>query len=68
MCAIRVNLSDVPDAVLFACQRRANQQFFLNPKRLYRILRDHPQRHLLPLYFPIYLARATKGLLGPGKT
>jgi len=68
LCDIRVNLSEVPDAVLFACQRQANQQFFLNPKRLYRILRDHPQRHLLPLYIPIYLARATKGLLGPGKT
>jgi anaerobic magnesium-protoporphyrin IX monomethyl ester cyclase len=68
LCGIRVNLSDVPDTVLFACQRRANQQFFLNSKRIYRILRDHPQRHRLPLYIPIYLARATKGLLGPDKT
>jgi len=59
--------SDVPDDVLFACQRKANWQFFRNPKRIYRILRDYPQPHLLSLYIPIYLARLTKGLLGPGR-
>jgi radical SAM superfamily enzyme YgiQ (UPF0313 family) len=64
---IAVNLSDVPDDVLFACQRKANWQFFGNPKRIYRILRDYPQPHLLPRYIPIYLARLTKGLVGPGK-
>jgi anaerobic magnesium-protoporphyrin IX monomethyl ester cyclase len=64
---IAVNLSDVPDDVLFACQRKANWQFFRNPKRIYRILRDYPQPHLLSLYIPIYLARLTKGLLGPGR-
>jgi radical SAM superfamily enzyme YgiQ (UPF0313 family) len=65
---IRVNLADVPDEVLFACQRKANRRFFLNPKRIYRILRDYPQPHLLSLYIPTYLARVTKGLLSPGKT
>jgi radical SAM superfamily enzyme YgiQ (UPF0313 family) len=65
---IQVNLSDVPDAVLFACQRRANRQFFMNPKRIYRILRDYPQPHLLSLYLPAYLTRLTKGLIGSGKT
>ena len=64
---IAVNLSDVPDHVLFACQRKANWRFFGNPQRIYRILRDYPQPHLLSLYIPIYLARLTKGLLGPGK-
>ena len=64
---IPVNLSDVPDEVLFACQRKANWQFFRNPQRIYRILRDYPQPHLLPLYIPTYLARLTKGLLGSAK-
>jgi len=61
---IPVNLSAVPDEVLFAYQRKANRQFFLNFKRIYRILRDYPQPHLLPLYIPIYLNRATKGWFG----
>jgi anaerobic magnesium-protoporphyrin IX monomethyl ester cyclase len=64
---ISVNLSAVPDAVLFACQRRANRQFFFNPNRLWRILRDYPQPHLLSLYVPTYLARLTKGLFGHGQ-
>ena len=62
---IYVNLSAVPDDVLFACQRKANRQFFLNPKRMGRILRDYPQPQLLWLYIPTYLSRLTKGLLVP---
>ncbi|MCX5758741.1 MAG: radical SAM protein [Candidatus Hydrogenedentes bacterium] len=50
---MRVNLSEVPDEVLFDYQRKAVKQFFLNPRRLYRILRDHPQRVALPAYVPI---------------
>jgi anaerobic magnesium-protoporphyrin IX monomethyl ester cyclase len=61
---IRVNLSDVPDEVLFAYQRKANRRFFMNPLRVLRILRDYPQPHLLPYYIPIYLLRITKGLFG----
>jgi anaerobic magnesium-protoporphyrin IX monomethyl ester cyclase len=59
----RVNLSDVPDDVLFHYQRKANRQFFLNPGRIYRIIRDYPQPLLLPYYLPIFLERATKGFL-----
>jgi len=59
----RVNLSDVPDDVLFGYQRRANRQFFLNPGRVLRIIRDYPQPLMLPYYLPIFLERATKGFL-----
>jgi anaerobic magnesium-protoporphyrin IX monomethyl ester cyclase len=59
----RVNLSDVPDDVLFGCQRKANRQFFLNPGRIYRIIRDYPQPFMLPYYLPIFFERATKGFL-----
>jgi radical SAM superfamily enzyme YgiQ (UPF0313 family) len=59
----RVNLSDVPDDVLFGCQRKANRQFFLNPGRIYRIIRDYPQPLMLPYYLPIFFERATKGFL-----
>jgi len=59
---IRINLSDVPDEVLYAYQRKAHRDFFLNPVRILRILRDYPQPHRLPYYLPIYLNRATKGL------
>jgi len=59
-----VNMSAEPDEVLFYYQRRANRQFFGNPRRLLRILRDFPQPHLLPMYVPVILTRLTKGLLG----
>lgn len=58
------NLSAEPDQVFFHFQRKANRQFYAHPRRLYRILRDFPQPHLLPLYAPILLGRLTKGLLG----
>jgi len=59
---IGVNLAAVPDEVLFYYQRRANRQFFMNPVRLLRIVRDFPQPHLLPFYIPIFANRLTKGL------
>lgn len=59
---IRVNLSAVPDEVLFRCQRRANQRFYLNPRRIGRVLRDHPARRYLPLYLPMFLEKISKGL------
>ncbi|HOE65438.1 MAG TPA: radical SAM protein [Candidatus Hydrogenedentes bacterium] len=61
---IRVNLTELPDNVLFAYQRRANRRFFLNPRRVARIVRDYPKPHLLPLYLPIFAARVTKGIFG----
>lgn len=59
---LSVNLSDVPDRVLFAFQRRANRRFFVNPNRLARLLRDYPQPYKLPLYLPTFARRALKGL------
>ena len=63
---IPVNLSDVPDEILFYYERKANRQFFMDPIRLARILRDFPQPHLLPLYIPIFMNRVTKGLFSLG--
>jgi len=60
-----INLSDVPDDILFAYQRKANRRFYINPIRLLRILKDHPQPHLLPLYIPHVLQRFTKRDLLP---
>ena len=63
LCHFGVNISGVPDDVLFRYQRSANRRFFLNPHRLYRLIRDYPQPHLLPLYSYQFLSRITKGLL-----
>ncbi len=62
-----VNLSTVPDEVLFGFQRQANRQFFGKPSRIYRIMRDFPQRRRLPYYIPIYVSRVTKDLFKFGK-
>ncbi|MFP4445425.1 MAG: B12-binding domain-containing radical SAM protein [Desulfosudaceae bacterium] len=59
---LTVNLSEVPDETLFYYQRKANRQFFLNPRRLTRMLLAYPQPYKLPLYLPIFLKRAGKGL------
>ncbi len=55
-------MSTVSDETLYYYQRKAERAFFLKPKRIYRILRDYPQPHLLPLYAPIFLDRLLKGL------
>ncbi len=60
---MRVNLTDLPDEVLYAYQRKALRQFFMNPGRIARIVRDYPQPWLLPYYLPILWQRATKGIL-----
>jgi hypothetical protein len=61
-CLVSVNISDVPDSRLYYYQRKANRKFFMNPNRLFRILRDFPKPHLLPLYIPEYVKRAGKGV------
>ncbi len=58
----RINLSEVPDKVLFGYQRAAWRRFYLNPPRLARIARDYPNPWYLPRYLPPYVIRATKGL------
>ncbi len=62
--SIRVNLSDVPDEMLFAYQRKAYRQFYLKPGRVLRIIRDYPKPYMLPAFLPVLLTRATKGLFG----
>ncbi|MBN2546854.1 MAG: B12-binding domain-containing radical SAM protein [Spirochaetes bacterium] len=59
---IKINCCDIPDKVLFSYHRRAFRQFYMNPVRIYRLLRDFPQVHLLPLFFPIFLSRSLKGI------
>ena len=54
---IRVNLSDVRDEVLFSCQRRAWRKFYLNPKRIMRIVRVFPRPYYLPAYLPLLTRR-----------
>jgi anaerobic magnesium-protoporphyrin IX monomethyl ester cyclase len=58
----RINLSEVPDDVLFGYQRAGWQRFYMNPGRIARIVRDYPNPWFLPYYLPQYLIRATKGL------
>jgi anaerobic magnesium-protoporphyrin IX monomethyl ester cyclase len=62
----RVNLSEVPDEVLFRYKRSAFRRFYLNPVRLARIARDYPNPWFLPYYIPMYLNRVTKGLFAKG--
>ncbi len=60
--AMNVNLTDLPDEVLFAYQRKAMKKFYTDPIRIYRLLRSYPKPLLLPYYLPIFIHRATKGL------
>lgn len=57
-----VNLSAEPDEVMFAVQREAWRQFYLRPSRVARIVRDYPQRRMLPYYLPLFWKRLTKDL------
>lgn len=62
---MRVNLTDLPDDTLFAYQRKAMRRFYANPRRIASFLRCYPQPLRLPVYLPIFLHRATKGLFKP---
>jgi len=61
---VRVNLTDLPDEVLFSYQRKATRQFFLDPRRIARLVRDHPQRIALPCFAPLLAFRALQGVTG----
>ncbi len=60
----RINLSEVPDEVLYRYKREGFRRFYLNPARLARLVRDYPNPWSLPHFIPIYLDRLTKGLFG----
>jgi len=56
------NLSEVPDEVFYARVRQAWRRFYLRPRRIYRLLRDFPERRYLPLYLPTFVIRQFRGL------
>jgi radical SAM superfamily enzyme YgiQ (UPF0313 family) len=62
----RINVSEVPDEVLFGYQRAGWRRFYLNPARIARIVRDYPNPWYLPRYMPQYVIRSTKGLFAKG--
>jgi len=51
------NMSAVPDDLFFTVQRRAFRNFYLHPRRIWRILRDHPNRRCLMDYFLITMRK-----------
>jgi len=61
------NFSAEPDATLYYYQRLANRRFYLNPNRAFRIIRDHPTPHLIPLYSAMVLKKLTKGFFPSSK-
>jgi anaerobic magnesium-protoporphyrin IX monomethyl ester cyclase len=62
----RINLSEVPDEVVFGYQRAGFRRFYLNPARMARIVRDYPNPWFLPYLLPQYIIRATKGVFARG--
>ena len=53
----RVNLSTLPDARLYALRRNAYLRFYLDPRRIARILRAHPRKADLAQYFATMFVR-----------
>jgi radical SAM superfamily enzyme YgiQ (UPF0313 family) len=45
------NLSQVPDGRFYAMRRNAYLRFYIDPRRIVRIVRAHPRRHNLVQYF-----------------
>jgi radical SAM superfamily enzyme YgiQ (UPF0313 family) len=62
----RINLSEVPDDILFGYQRAGWLRFYMNPARIARVVRDYPNPWFLPYYLPQYVIRATKGIFAKG--
>ncbi len=58
---IPVNLSSEDDVTIAYYTDKAYRTFYLKPGRLWRILRDYPQRHLLPKYGLMFLRRIWAG-------
>lgn len=60
----RINVSEMPDSVLFHMQGQALRKFYMNPSRVHRVLRDHPNRTSLGKLGFILGLRTLKGILG----
>lgn len=52
------NLSEVEDKEFFKLQRKAYRSFYLNLRRIFRILKSHPYKRGLLEYFFLFLRRA----------
>ncbi|HPC17054.1 MAG TPA: radical SAM protein [Candidatus Hydrogenedentes bacterium] len=57
-----VNLSEVPDHVLYAYQRKALRRFFFNPIRMLRLASVYPNPLYLPKYVPMLARQLVKGI------
>lgn len=60
----RINVSQMPDSVLFRLQGEALRKFYLNPVRVRRIIRDHPVPWSLARLGMLLGLRTLKGVLG----
>jgi radical SAM superfamily enzyme YgiQ (UPF0313 family) len=60
---IHFNFSDVSDEKLLYYQRKAHRDFYMNPSRIIRIIRDYPQKQRLPMYIPEFFKRISKGVI-----
>lgn len=56
--AANFNLSEVEDKEFFRLQRKAYRVFYLNMRRIFRILKSHPYKRGLLGYFFLFLKRA----------
>ncbi len=59
---ISANVSAVPEEMLFEYHRKAYRTFYLNSRRMLRILRHYPRPLELATYVPILLRRIVGGL------
>ena len=62
---IQHNLSDVPNETVGRIQKEASRKFYLNPDRLWRILKATPQKRRIPLLFRKFIRSK---VLGSGST
>ena len=63
---VRVNLSEVPDHVLYATQRQAWRRFYFNPVRAARIIHAYPRPLFLMRFIPMFVLRLARGLIHAG--
>lgn len=57
-----INLSVVSDKELYYYNGLAYRRFYLQPRRIYRILRDYPRPSKLPIYSKYFVTRLVRGV------
>jgi len=60
---IQFNFSAMHDEKLFHYQRKAHRDFYMNPGRIFHLMRDFPQVQRLPLYIPEFFKRLSKKVI-----